>query len=135
MRKNVDLLCHIIQYCDEIDEAVAHFGDNIEALQSCSPYKNATAMCVFQIGELSAHLSDDFKAANNAIPWKQIRGMRNIVAHNYGDFSLKQLWNTITEDIPMLRAYCESILRRHAVLDQETASEREEERTKTEDGI
>lgn len=92
MRKNADLLRHIVRYCNEINEAVEHFGNSFEALQASSSYKNATAMCIFQIGEISVHLSDDFKTENHAVPWKQIRGMRNIAAHNYGEFSLKQLW-------------------------------------------
>jgi uncharacterized protein with HEPN domain len=120
MRKDADLLRHIIKYCDEIDEAVAHFGNSFDVLRLSSPYRNAVAMCVFQIGEMSVHLSDDFKAENSAIPWKQIRGMRNIAAHNYGDFSLKQLWNTITEDVPMLREYCRNILQQHESLEQES---------------
>jgi uncharacterized protein with HEPN domain len=67
MKNDIDLLRHIVKYCNEIDETVEHFGDSFEMLQSSSPYKNATAMCVFQIGELSGHLSDDFKTANDTI--------------------------------------------------------------------
>jgi hypothetical protein len=54
LRKNIDILRHIVRYCDEISEAVELFGNSFEALQTSSPYKNATAMCIFQIGELSS---------------------------------------------------------------------------------
>ncbi|MDR1962086.1 MAG: DUF86 domain-containing protein, partial [Gracilibacteraceae bacterium] len=96
-------------------------------LQSSSPYRNSLAMCIFQIGEMSIHLSDDFKEKNGDIPWKQIRGMRNIAAHHYGSFSNKQLWSTVTDDIPVLRSCCEKILKNYELCEQEAIEEPVEE--------
>ena len=64
-------------------------------------------MCVLQIGELSNHLTEDFRQATaDDIPWKQIRGLRNVVAHEYGNIDEESLWETITEDIPALCDFC-----------------------------
>ncbi|MCL2141167.1 MAG: DUF86 domain-containing protein [Dehalococcoidia bacterium] len=60
-----------------------------------------------QIGELTTHISDEFKDTHLEIPWKDIRGMRNVAAQHYGNFSPKYLWQTINEDIPELRWFCE----------------------------
>lgn len=62
-----------------------------------------------QIGELSNHFSTDFKDKHNNIPWPQIRGMRNIVAHEYGRVEVDVLWTTVTESVSQLREFCESI--------------------------
>ena len=79
---NKDLLKHIIGYCNQIGEAHSQFGNSYEAFCSNSVYRNAVAMCVLQIGELSNHLTEDFREATAGdIPWKQIRGLRNVVAH------------------------------------------------------
>jgi uncharacterized protein with HEPN domain len=96
----------IIKYCEDIDRTNKIFGDSREALAGNSVYMNALAMCILQIGELTIHISTEFKSSFADIPWNDIRGMRNIAAHHYGDFSVKYLWDTIQGDIPDLRAFC-----------------------------
>lgn len=39
-------------------------------------------MCVIQIGELAGNISEDFREKHTEIPWRQLRGLRNIYAHN-----------------------------------------------------
>ena len=35
---------------------------------------------------------------------------RNVVAHNYGKIDKEILWETIMNDIPALKEYCEKIM-------------------------
>ncbi|MDR0293373.1 MAG: DUF86 domain-containing protein [Oscillospiraceae bacterium] len=109
-QKNLDILKRIILYCDEIKEAMNRLGSSYAALKDDSVYKNAVAMCILQIGELTVHLSDEFKAAYSDMPWQDIKNMRNIAAHRYGSFDTEKLWETISEDIPKLRRYCDEII-------------------------
>lgn len=63
----------------------------------------------FQIGELAGHLSEAFKEkTKNEIPWKEIRGMRNIFAHNYLEMDAERIWEVAAEDIPALKKFCEA---------------------------
>ena len=117
--RNIDVLEHMVRYCDEIKETQAHFGDSLESLQSSAIYRNAVAMCIIQIGELSSHLSEDFKTAYSEIPWQKIKGMRNIAAHHYGKFDTAILYKTITERMPELHRFCDETLRRQLLLTQE----------------
>jgi uncharacterized protein with HEPN domain len=100
----------VVQYCDEIDETKEFFGDSKEKLTASRIYKNALAMCVLQIGELTTVISDEFKQEHSDIPWGDIKKMRNIAAHRYGDFSNDFLWDTASEDIGELRDYCKKCL-------------------------
>ena len=43
-------------------------------------------------------------------PWRQIRGMRNIVAHSYGTVDPEITWEILTENIPKLKVYCQQII-------------------------
>ena len=43
----------------------------------------------------------------NKIPWKQIIGMRHRIVHGYDIIDLEIVWNTVCENIPALREYCE----------------------------
>ena len=105
--RDSSILSHIIRYCDEIDATVIRFGNTYEVFSVDSAYRNACALCILQIGELSGHLSEDFRKTHAYIPWQQIRGLRNIVAHAYGSVDAKSIWQTIIEDIPALKSFCE----------------------------
>ena len=75
-------------------------------------YTRTPAPCLLQIGELAGKLSEALIAANPDIPWRGIKAERNIIAHAYGDVDLEVTWNTMHEDIPMLKDKCTSILAR-----------------------
>lgn len=108
--RNADVLRRIISYCNEISETILRFGEDYTVFARDSVYKNATALCVLQIGELTTHLTDDFKQTYTGMPWIQIKALRNLVAHNYGKIDDESLWETITGDIPKLKDYCSSII-------------------------
>ena len=67
-------------------------------------------MCILQIGELVDKLTDEFKAENDAMPWRDIKAMRNIAAHNYGEIDIEMHWETICGDVPELKKYCETFI-------------------------
>ena len=100
----------MLTYCDEIEEAHESFGRSYEAFRSNSVYKNAVSLCLMQIGELANHLSDGFKEEHSTIPWHQLRGMRNVVAHEYGHIDTAIVWETATEDILIIKRFCRSVL-------------------------
>ncbi|MBQ9566416.1 MAG: DUF86 domain-containing protein [Synergistaceae bacterium] len=104
--RDLSILEHMLSYCTDIEEAVARFGDSYEVFTADKEYRNACAMCILQIGELSGHISGEFRTAHKDIPWNDIRGMRNVMAHAYGSMSIKKTWETIEQDIPELKAFC-----------------------------
>lgn len=54
------------------------------------------------IGEAAKHISSPFMEAHSEIPWRQIIGQRNILAHEYGQIDHELLFNTVTTDVPEL---------------------------------
>lgn len=104
------ILKKIIQYSDEIKETLDRFHLTYDSFAEDFVARHAISMCILQIGELVGKLSDDFKDENNAMSWKEIKAMRNIAAHNYGEIDIEILWETATADIPDLKAYCEQCL-------------------------
>ena len=110
--RDADILGHIVQYCEQIDQAVLRFGDDEGIFISDVVYQNATALCLLQIGELVGHLTEMYRNEHSAIPWRQIRGMRNIIAHHYGILDAETTWEIVKDDIPSLRRFCEKELKR-----------------------
>ena len=108
--RNRNILLHMLVYCGQADAAMAHFGNDYDVFSSNTVYQNAVAMCLLQIGELTGHLTDDFKASHPQQAWRQIKGLRNIIAHHYGAIDAETTWEIVQDDLPSLRAFCEEIL-------------------------
>ncbi len=108
------VLQHIIRYCDQIEEAEGLFGKEYEVFLSNNTYRNACCMCLLQIGELTNAFTEEFLSSHAGVPWKQIRGFRNIVAHAYGTVEPAIVWEIITDDIGKLKDYCGKILNEEA---------------------
>ena len=100
------VLEHMVSYCVDIEETIARFGNSYAVFSADKAYRNACAMCVLQIGELSGHLSAEFRSVHRDIPWNEIKGMRNVMAHKYGNISVETVWETMNHDIPDLKAFC-----------------------------
>ena len=108
--RNIGALEHIVVYCQQIEQTVERFGNSAETFQNDPIYRNAAALCILQIGELVGKLTDEFREQHPAVPWRQIKAMRNIVAHSYGTVDPEITWEIITDEIPQLKAYCEQII-------------------------
>ena len=55
------------------------------------------------LGEDAACISDDIQNKYPDIPWRSIKGLRNIVAHAYNKTDDEIIWGTVTNDIEPLR--------------------------------
>ena len=108
--RDKNILEHIVEYCNDIEAAVKRFGKDYEIFSNDKEFRNACALCILQIGELGGNLSSEFKDTYNQMPWKQIKAMRNMVAHSYGSISIEITWETIQSDIPELKQFCENVI-------------------------
>ena len=62
------------------------------------------------IGEAARRVSTRFQNSHSDIPWREIIGQRNILAHEYGQIDRELLYKTASEDIPELIALLTSAL-------------------------
>ena len=72
--------------------------------------QRAAAMTIINIGELTTVLPEEFKQAHPQIPWRKIRGLRNIVAHKYEIIDFEDVWETAVKSIPELGKQLREIL-------------------------
>ena len=59
------------------------------------------------IGEAAAHLTNATRQAIPDLPFRKMRGMRNIVAHDYANVDLKIVWEVATVHVPEICAALE----------------------------
>jgi uncharacterized protein with HEPN domain len=62
------------------------------------------------IGEAVKHVPEDIIQEYPSIPWQLIKGMRNILAHEYFGVDNEILWQTITQDLPPLSPMLKQII-------------------------
>jgi uncharacterized protein with HEPN domain len=66
------------------------------------------------IGEATSNIPNEIQARYPLIPWRLIKGMRNVATHEYFQMDLSRVWATIQEDLPLLVAQLEDILEKEA---------------------
>jgi uncharacterized protein with HEPN domain len=62
------------------------------------------------IGEASVNISSGLKEKYPDVAWKEMRGMRNFVTHQYFGVELSDIWNTVINDIPVLKKQIQDII-------------------------
>jgi uncharacterized protein with HEPN domain len=55
------------------------------------------------IGEAAKNFSGPVRALAPAIPWREIAGTRDRIAHGYFDINLDTVWDILTLDLPKLQ--------------------------------
>lgn len=105
------LINKMIKYCDDIGTLMTKFDMNFERYKTDISFQYSCNMCIIQIGELANRLSDEAKESSQNIPWRATKGMRNLHAHDYENVDMEIVWNTLLEDIPMLKKSLEELLR------------------------
>lgn len=63
------------------------------------------------IGEASTKVSKDLKDKYPEVIWAKLKGMRNILVHDYGNIKLNVVWNTAISGIDPLKKQVIQILK------------------------
>ena len=61
------------------------------------------------VGEAAGHVSKNTRQKAPNIPWKAIVGLRNVLAHEYGEILYDRLWRICTNELPKLITRLEEI--------------------------
>ena len=62
------------------------------------------------MGEAASKVSAELRERYCEIPWGDMRGLRNIVVHNYFGTDWEEVWNTATVDVPVLEMQVRAII-------------------------
>jgi uncharacterized protein with HEPN domain len=62
------------------------------------------------IGEASNDISEEFREKHPSLPWLQMRAIRNKIVHDYRGINLHVIWDTVRNDLPVLKAQVRNLL-------------------------
>lgn len=104
-----DTLCDLLDFAELARDLVtrgkaAYDGDVVNRL--------AAEAIVHRMGEAVSRLPSAFTAAHPDIEWPLMKGMRTLVAHQYGNVDHDLLWNALSTEVPKDAARIRAILER-----------------------
>ena len=98
-----DYLRHIRQAAQEACEFAA--GITRETFERDLKTQKAIEMNLVVIGEAASRVLEhhpDFAQRHPELPWREMRGMRNRMAHGYFEINLDVVWSTVQTALPAL---------------------------------
>ena len=93
---------------DDIMEAIAKIERYIHGMDFKSWKKDEkTVDAVIRnlevIGEAASHMPTEIQEQFRDVPWDMMKGIRNILAHEYFGVDLEIVWKTVKKDLPNLK--------------------------------
>ena len=101
-------LLDIIESCDRIESYIA--GQDITSFEGDLKTQDAVIRQFEVIGEAVKCLPETLTASHSQIPWKQIAGFRDVLAHAYFAVDASVVWDAAENKAPLLKKTCEQLL-------------------------
>ena len=101
---------------EDIDEALNRIFEYVDGLdydtwKTDRKTIDAVIRNIEVIGEAASHVPENIQEVYAEIPWYQMKGMRNVLIHEYFGVDLKVLWKTVQDDLPALKIKIGKILK------------------------
>ena len=93
LKRIIDDITFVIECTNDI--TLNDFNDD-ELINSAVNFK------FIQIAENAAKLSKELIDNNTSIPWNKIKGLRNMIVHEYENVIFDVIFNTVKNDLPVL---------------------------------
>ena len=92
--------------------AVARYTDGMSRDDFIADARTMDAVVrnLMTMGESIRWIPEAVLEAHPAVPWRILRGMRNVVVHEYFGVDPGILWETVRSDLPPLEAKLEAVL-------------------------
>ena len=105
---NIKAIKNILKHIDKIIE----FTNNIdyEEFISDNMIQDACFLNLMQIGETTIKIDDSYMKKYVDIKWKEMKGLRNRIVHDYDGVNINIIWDTIKNDLPILKDQLERVI-------------------------
>ncbi len=94
-------------YLGHIRDAVSRIGSYLEGVSEEQFFntpllQDGVIRQLEIIGEATKRLSERFRQSAPQVPWRDVAGMRDKLAHDYMGVDLHAVWDSATIDVPAL---------------------------------
>lgn len=98
----------IVEACDLVADYIT--GHTEQTFATDSKTRDAVIRQFEIIGEAVKDLPEEIRAREPQIPWRQIAGFRDVLAHSYFAIETSIVWDAAANRAPALRQACLRIL-------------------------
>lgn len=92
---------HVLEYT---------FGMNFETFVANRLARDATERCITRISEAAVKLGPFAEELLPAHDWASIRGIGNVLRHDYDQLSLSVIWDSVSKHLPPLLTDVDAVL-------------------------
>ncbi len=99
----------ILENINNIEE----FTSGINSFEEFTANKILTHAVVYNlqcIGESVYKLSHEFTSSHLGMDWDAIKGLRNVLVHDYYAVNIGKVWAILQNDVPELKKYLQDII-------------------------
>jgi len=113
-------------YIDDILEAIHQIQTYIvdldeDAFARDRKTQDAVIRNLEIIGEAAGNLPEQFQKTAPDIDWRKIKGLRNILIHEYFGINIPIIWDVVQSKLGPLEAACRKLLKKDAEPDDKEA--------------
>jgi uncharacterized protein with HEPN domain len=101
------VLAEILEAIEGIQQATG--GKSFADFQQDWLLRHAVQRAIEIISEASKHIPSHLKETQPQIPWPVVKGIGNVLRHEYHKIADKVVWAVVTDDLPPLKAAVEAI--------------------------
>ena len=98
----------MVEFCERVIAYAAGF--DLPALLADRMRYDAILRNLELIGEAATHVPDELRARAPELPWRQVIGTRNRLAHAYLGIEPETVWLIVTVNVPRLRDQLAALL-------------------------
>ena len=108
LKPDIVRLQHMV---DAASEALSFIADKSKnELESDRTLALALVKSIETFGEAANKVSRELRSQCSEIPWADIIAMRNRLIHSYFDVNLDIVWQTVTEELPLVVTQIQKLL-------------------------
>ena len=104
LARDVEVFVEMAQCCDDVAGKIERFSLDGSSWPLDRYARDSVLLSLSRIGELVSHVEEpESLEVFPGIPWRQVKGMRNFIVHDYKNIALDMAWVSATIDVPALR--------------------------------
>jgi uncharacterized protein with HEPN domain len=108
MSRKVDHAIHdILEALARVEEITR--GKNFAEFEASWQLRWLVQRAIEIISEASRAIPNDLTGTRSEIPWSRVRGIGNVLRHEYSGLSDRIIWNVVVDELPRLKIAIEAI--------------------------
>jgi uncharacterized protein with HEPN domain len=109
MHRDLSYLTDILESAKTVISYLSNIS--IEEFYKNGILQDAVIRRIEIIGEASSRVSEVSQKKYPDLPWREMKGMRNLLIHEYDVIDIDEVWNTVKNELPKLIKQIEKIIK------------------------